>query len=151
MFITADIGRLDLLSSQFAEFDQFRANIEPILIKLRAAQHLGVSVFLELHVVPQNQFQVNVLRLAASKVPGDAAMLAQIDAECVHANMKAHEIPIVAWDARTTWFDILPKSPMDTRKGVVNYKVYDWQPGDVNLHKDLQDQVVHKVRSILLQ
>jgi len=152
MFITADMGRLDLLSRQFVRLDESRSAWEPRLLAHESAK-LGSMAELEYRMAPDNRFQVNVLRLAAVRAD-NGALLKQVDAECALTNMKTSEIPIVAWDARTTWFDARRHhagiSIIDRIKGVSNYTFYDWDSGDLFSHKDKQERLVRKLRSIIL-
>ena len=126
MFIAAETTNLDLLEKQFSQLDQWRAEIEP-LAKLQN-RHLTNITFTALDdsvITPDYRLQVNVLRLAALR-SGNAEMLKKVDEACAGIQMKTNTIPIVAWNAETTVFELLPDSPLDTSKGVTTYTFYDW-------------------------
>ena len=126
LFIAADTTNLDILEEQFAQLDQWRAEIEP-LAKLpdRHMTNIIVTALDDSVITPDYRLQVNVLRLAALR-SGNAEMLKQVDEACAGIQMTTNIIPIVAWNAKTTVFELLPDSPLDTSKGVTTYTFYDW-------------------------
>ena len=140
LFIAADTANLDLLEKQFAQLDQWRAEIEPLARvqdrhgKIAARPALGDSV-----ITPDYRLQVNVLRLAALR-SGNAEMLKQVDEACAGIQMTTDTIPIVAWNAETTVFELLPDSPLDTSKGVTTYTFYDWSDKMARDHSDYLDR-----------
>lgn len=146
MFATADFGQRDILSDQFAQLDRFRVGFSPLL---------GTS-FMDNVVrdwaLPDNRFQVNVLRLLAERDPSDGGkLLRQVVEECAKANMKEKSIPVVGWDAQTTWFEKRFVGSMDTKKGVKTYVTVDWAIADLNHNKGGQEKALQKVRSIVFQ
>lgn len=124
MFIAADTARLVVLEKQFVKLDQWRDEIKPLAnLTNRIIPFLpALSV---VAIAPDFRLQVNVLRLAALR-SGDARILREVDEACAEIQMKTNTIPIVAWDAETTTFELLPDSPLDTSKGVTVYTFYDW-------------------------
>jgi hypothetical protein len=157
MFITADIGRRDLLSGQFTQLDQMRSEIEPGLLAISTSllsdpqQRAKALMWID-YLVPDSGFQINVLRLAAaSGVAGDAGILEQVDAECRLARMKAHKITVRAWDAGPTWIDFSPGAiPTNTSMGISKYLAYKWESDVPAPDNDQQEKVVLKLRSIVL-
>ncbi len=126
LFIAADSTNLDILEEQFEQLDQWRVEIEP-LAKLpdRHMTNIVVTALDDSVITPDYRLQVNVLRLAALQ-SGNAEMLKQVDEACAEIQMTTNTIPIVAWNAETTVFELLPDSPLDTSKGVTTYTFYDW-------------------------
>jgi hypothetical protein len=148
MFATAEFGRRDMLSQQFAQFDRFRENLE---LRWRTHPSPQKEHLLD-YFRPDNRFVVNVLRLAALADGGDGGKAAgMVDAECRRAGMTTTQVPVVAWDARATWFEQRRGlGDMDVSRGVTTYVFYDWNPED-RLHPELrQDKVLETVRSLVL-
>ena len=127
MFIAADTARFGVLERQFATLDHWRAEIEPSA-KLQDRRFLTMywPALMDINITPDRRLQVNVLRLAASR-SGNAKMLKEVDEACASIQMTSMTFPLVPWNAETTAFEILPDSPLDTSKGVTEYKFYDWQ------------------------
>ena len=148
MFIIADIGRLDLLSAQFAQIDQFRKEIEPVIEIHKSKHPFGVWAMLQHSFVPDRRFEVNVLRLAAIR-SGSKDKLEKFDAQCDAINMQKREVPIVAWDARKTWFERPVQRSVPFDKIVLNLVAYDWAEDDSHNYR-LQDETASKLRSIVL-
>ena len=127
MFIAADTARLGVLKRQFATLDHWRAEIEPSA-KLPDCRFLQgyMPALWDIVITPDRRLQVNVLRLAASR-SGNARVLKEVDEACASIQMTSMTFPLVPWNAETTVFELLPDSPLDTSKGVTEYKFYDWQ------------------------
>ena len=149
MFIAADIGRLDILHEQFTQLDECRAAVHVGILACKAAHPASIVHLLERRAVPDNRFQANVLRLAACR-SGNANVLEGVDAECERTGMRTHEIDIVPWDARTTWFEHLVATPMDTSKGVRRLQACDWDDDGLEFPNEAQERIVAKLRSIVL-
>jgi hypothetical protein len=133
MFITADLGLRDELSKQFQQLERYRDEVIKQRISARPDAHppLAAHVVL-LYSMPDLRFQLCVLRLAAERGAHGPIMLTLVDEEIrtnnVHAT--ARDVPVVAWNAETTWFEeIKPGRPLGTRmdgsKGVKRYRVFD--------------------------
>jgi hypothetical protein len=126
LLITADATNLDILEKQFAQLDQWRAEIEPLAkLQNRHMTNIIITALDDSVITPDYRLQVNVLRLAALR-SGNAEMLKQVDEACAGIQMTTNTIPIVAWNAETTAYELLPDSPLDTSKGVTTYTFYDW-------------------------
>lgn len=141
MFITADTGQVDLLSVEFEQLDRVRREFEPRMSdnKLLHPQH-GAWLLSE-YIVPDNRFQVNALRLAATRVAGNAEMLRKCDAECALVGMGGDEMRIAPWD-----------TPVDSKKVALTFTAYDWKgPDDILVNEAGEEEVVHKLRAIVLQ
>lgn len=124
MFIAADTARLGVLEKQFVKLDQWRDEIKPLAnLTNRIIPFLPALTVVA--IAPDFRLQVNVLRLAALR-SGDAKMLKEVDEACAGIQMTTNTIPIMAWNAETTAFELLPDSPLDTSKGVTAYTFYDW-------------------------
>jgi hypothetical protein len=140
MLINANFGRNDLLLNQFLQLDDMRSRFRARMDATKVPIPL-----LESCIVPENRFQVNVLRLAAMR--SSPAMLEQVDQECRLANMKSKQIPVVAWDAETTWFEQWALNVnMDTNQPATLYTFYDWDGSS----KSEQERLVLKLRSVVL-
>ena len=140
LFATAETGRRDILAEQFAKLDELG--------------RYGTGT--------DTRFQLNVLRLAVSRDPSAPSdLLNQIDTYCRSMGMKAEEVNIVPWDARTTLFEFRVGSPPDTSKGVTKYLFYDWsdetRPEGITDGKGdkkreiLRSEILQKVRDLALK
>lgn len=159
MFTAADLGLLDVLSNEFAQLDWFQNEVVEKRMVRNASAYDGVMGQLRAHVtryyaVPDNRFQLNVLRLAASRhVKAEEEMLGLVDAELRtnRVQVRSMEIPVTAWDAHTTWFEQIGpvRSPMDTREGVTHYVFLEWLHDSDSRNKDLQQQLIHRLRELI--
>jgi hypothetical protein len=148
LFIAADAGNLNTLEKQFVQLDQWRAEIEP-LAKLQN-RHIRVITIRALDdsvITPDFRLQVNVLRLAALR-SGNAEMLKKVDEACAGIQMTTNSIPIVAWNAETTVYELLPDSPLDTSKGVTTYTFYDWSDKMTHNHANYLYNVLHHANDL---
>ena len=150
LFITAEIGRLDILGEQFKTLDQWCNEIEPLAYvpHPRAGQTLENA-----WIAPDFRLQVNVLRLGVLRA-GKEDTLSKVDLELVSIGMKTNYLSIVPWNAKTTEFEILPDSPLDTSKGLVKYQLYDWdrayrRPLYPRSEWELQKPFVRKLQAII--
>jgi len=151
MFEAADTGKLKLLSEEFLELDKCQAMFVVKFGALRRVNPDSLALLLEEDTVPDNCFQVNVLRLAAMRASDHEALVAKCEAACNEALIASSDIPVVAWEARTTSFERLVGSPVDTRKGVTVYHFRTWTDEGVPGHRENQELLVHKLRSIVFQ
>lgn len=145
MFATANYGSTKLLCSEFSSVDGLREELERRMAGNR-------RVFSDLHVralrmglAPDNRFQFNVLYMHAARLGGRPLEIAKEAA----AGLEKREIPIVSWDAHTTWFDIprrMELIPMDTSKGVTTYTFYGWPLGKLYHDEEAQRGFVQKLR-----
>ena len=134
LFITADATNLDILEKQFAQLDQWRAEIEPLAkLQNRHLTNIIAPALFDSTITPDYRLQVNVLRLAALRT-GNAEMLKRVDEACAGIQMTTNILPIVAWNAETTVYELLPDSPLDTSKGVTTYTFYDWNDNMTHDH-----------------
>src|ERR1039458_295080 len=127
MFIAADTARLDVLQREFVTLDQWRTEIEP-LAKQQDRRFVGrvyVPALSDHVITPDLHLQVNVLRIAALR-SGNAKMLKDVDEACASIQMKSKTFPLVAWNAKTTAYELALDSPLDTSKGITEYTFYDW-------------------------
>jgi hypothetical protein len=139
MFAAADLGFKEVLAEEFTQLDSFKEQMKSRL------------PLMERYYVPDNRFQVNVLYLLASRISSESTqLLGAVDEECIRANMRKNEIPIVTWNARTTWFDRVG-SAMDTNNGVTRYVAYDWKPSDLVIHEENQLTVLSNLRKLVLR
>ena len=161
MFAAADLGLREVLSDEFAQLDWFQAEVLDKRTARNPSAYDGPMRELKAHVarfysVPDNRFQLNVLRLAASRGAEDGDnLLSLVDGELEtnRVHLSSSEISVTAWDAQTTWFEgIHPRSggPMDTQKGVTRYVVFDWVLDADSGNPDLQQQLIQKLRQLIL-
>jgi hypothetical protein len=150
MFITADIGEADLLSTEFRRLDEVRREFEPRVTANKLSHPHDGAWLLNECIVPDNRFQVNALRLAATRVGETGDLLKRCDEECARVKMKKKEMPIVPWFSRVALFDCLPEGPLDTNHVVFNLTSYDWKsPMDIFVNKAGEDEVINHLRAIL--
>lgn len=158
MFATANIGRLDILSAQMDEMDQFQRTMEPVIQQRMAINPNGVAFILEF-ANPDNEFLVNILYLAAVR-SGNADILMQASEACRSAQMDKFELPIMPWDANKTWFEnkmknwpgvtFAGKDISISSKAAKNYTMFDWRiEGAVNTR--LQKELILKLKSIVFR
>jgi hypothetical protein len=147
MFTTADLGLRETLAEEFTQLDRFQEDTARIVGGTTNSQSL--SHWVELFYFPDARFQVNLLRTFAANY-NNGEKLAAVDDTCIQAQMAKGEIPIVAWNAGTTYFERLVGSHYDTNKGVTMYPVYGWSmsiPDD----SQAQDLFVKRLRKMLLE
>jgi hypothetical protein len=149
LFATADLGRRDLLSGQFAQLDDFRCEFTARWTTLVSA-HPQMGVFTLETYLPDNRLQVNILRLAAARAAGSAGLLQQFDAECRLARMKTNALPVADWDSREPPYERIIISGLFPSRGWSNYMVYEWEAPDFGRDNEREDGVVSKLRSIVL-
>jgi hypothetical protein len=101
LFATADTGRRDVLAEEFARLDEFEKKNAIHAEKLFTNKFM--RDFQKEVWVPQQRFQLNVLRLAVARDPNGGDALQKIDACCLSNKMTAAEFPIARWDSRTVW------------------------------------------------
>jgi hypothetical protein len=148
MFITADSTNLDILEEQFAQLDQWRAEIEPLArLQNRHITVITVPALYDSTITPDYRLQVNVLRLAALR-SGNVEILKQVDEACQKIQMTTNTLPIVAWNAETTVYELLPDSPLDTSKGVTTYTFYDWSDKMTRDHANYLYNVLHHANDL---
>lgn len=152
MFLAADMGRRDLLSNQFAQLESFRIRVGPELSETLKAHPKGSAFFLMISDgVPDNRFQVNVLRLAALR-SGNAEMLKRVDGLCDQAGMGKSPVLSGTWDARSTKLSTvcssLWKKPA-TQPGA-GFDAYDWPFGELFWNFEEQRDLVRKLEAAVL-
>jgi hypothetical protein len=149
MLAIAETGRRDILAEQFTQLDEFRKR-SIIQIEKVVTNEFHRKLRIEF-CVPDARFQLNVLRLAALRDPKSGDALEKVDAYCRSLNMTTNQIPIVAWNARTTWFETRVGSRPDASKGVTMYSLYDWDGSFLNPNRsDEKRAIVQKVRDLAL-
>ena len=148
MFVTADLGQLDLLSAQMDRLEQFQNKILPILEARISTNPNGVAIMLLRYLAPDKRFEVNVLRVAVVRASNNDK-LASFDALCNEYKMEQYRLPIISWDAHTTWFERFSKDAEVSDKIVFELTVYDWRIDDYS-NKNLQNELVDKLRSVAL-
>jgi hypothetical protein len=124
MFIAADTARLGMLEKQFAQLDQWRDEIKPLANLPNRIVDFEMPALTVRAIAPDFRLQVNVLRLAALR-SGDAKMLKAVDEACASIQMKAETFSLVAWNAETKDFELLPDS-LRIPARVTVYTFYDW-------------------------
>lgn len=139
MFIAAETTNLDLLNKQFERLDKWRIEIEPSA-RLQNRRMTNYPALFSSEITPDYRLQVNVLRLAALRL-GNAETLEKVDEACQAIHMTTNTLPIVSWDAKTTVFELLPDSRLDTNKGVTTYTFYDWSDKMKLDHARYRDQI----------
>jgi hypothetical protein len=153
MFAAADFGHRGVLREQFRQLDNFQNELGSRVALMKKDYALELEPLLGWFgwdSVPDIRFRVNVLRLMAARTLGDGGtLLASVDEEC-RARMESREIPIVAWDARTTWFDKRVGGPIDASKGLKTYLFYDWSASDL-FAADVQLRILANVRKLVLE
>jgi len=151
MFATAQSGEIGEIRSQFLALDEFRASAEAVMEEYRRAfpesNLTGLKKF-----VPDNRFQLNVLRLVAARRHGDSSeILERIDQACVATEMTSQQRDIVSWNAHTTSFEQLVGSPLDKTKGVRTYTFYDWAGSTLITGEEKQRKLIAEIRRIVLE
>ena len=155
MFVAADTGQRDLLADEFTQLDRFLDDFQEQLTNLQfpdATTKMAAGFSFQDRGAPDNQCEINLLRLAAMHGSGeDGKLLNQIEKECSRLEPEENEIPVVGWDARTTVFDApWVSSPIDTSKGVMRYKFYAWHHFSVRAHQE-EEQVKKSLRLLLFR
>ena len=140
LLATAETGRRDILGKQFKELDEFQKRFEAIIGGTKTYDE-SVRKLLIQWCVPDARFQLNVLRLAALRDPKAGDVLKQIDGYCQSLNMTTKELPVVAWNARTTFFERRVGSGADLSKGVTTYVFYDWDSSFFSPNKYNQKRI----------
>jgi hypothetical protein len=147
LFAIAETGRRDVLAEQFDRLDEFQKRFEVLAEKAYPNEDVRRSR-IQL-CVPEPRFQLNVLRLVVLRDPKAGDALNKIDAYCRSLNMTTNEIPIVAWNARTTYFEYRVGSTPDLSKGVTTYVFYNWESRYLDPNRfDEKSQIVRKVREL---
>ena len=144
LFAIAETGRRDVLAEQFDRLDEFQKRFEVLAEKAYPKENVRKSRIQG--CVPEPRFQLNVLRLVVLRDPKARDALNKIDSYCHSLNMTTNELPIVAWNARTTYFEYRVGSKPDVSKGVTTYVFYDWDesyrlPSRFNEKRDIVRQV----------
>jgi hypothetical protein len=144
LFAIAETGRRDVLAEQFDRLDEFQKRFE-VLAEKAYTNEYERKRRIQL-CVPEPRFQLNVLRLVVLRDSNARDALNKIDAYCRSLNMTTNEIPIVAWNARTTFFEYRVGSKPDVSKGVTTYVFYNWDtsyllPSRFNEKRDIVRQV----------
>jgi hypothetical protein len=148
MFATADAGRRDLLSGQFAQLDRFKADFQPRWSAL-VAEDPQMGLFSLATYLPDCRFQVNLLRLAAARSVAGDSRLDQVDAECGLARMRTYPIPVRDWDSRATRLENLQiAAPFLPARGWSDFVVYDWT--DPLVTQEQEEGLVLTLRQIVL-
>lgn len=146
MFATAKHGKLETLAEEFAQLDAFKEELERRIAERRPPYEPVMISVLRGWSAPDYRFQVNVLRVAASRAPGDPSrLLRQID-ELMAVAKK--EVAIVPWNARFTWFD--REGPMDTRQGVTKHAFVDWKDSQTQVDPEIQRRLLRRIRKLVL-
>ena len=147
LFATAETGDLGLLADQCSKVDNLRKRVEAYF-DAHKTNYSKIDVELGLKFsVPDQSCMMTVLRLAASRSRSNPELLGKIDALC-QENMTSDELPIVPWNARTTWFE--NQEGMDTRRGVTTYRIFRWKETDMLVNDDAQRELVAKVLDLVL-
>ena len=159
MFVAADLGLRLVLADEFEQLDRFRDDIVAPYI----ANHPGSNGSLERLqaltlidlAVPDNRFQLNVLRLAALRGAMDGGRMRGL----VDAALKTDQLRltnsvllITGWDAQTTSFEALNGGLLNTSRGLTQYEVFDWIEVPDRKHDELQDQqrqIIQRVRQLV--
>jgi hypothetical protein len=152
LFATAEIGQREIFADQFEQLDVFRRSVED-----RDSTHLSRIC------LPDNLSLINLLRLAASCYPGKSdELLIQIDAECRSLNLSGEILPLVPWNAQTTWFERSVMFPpgsavgvpvFDTSRGVTNYFFYldlGRSQGMAWATETAQEDLLQRIRKLVL-
>ncbi len=151
MFATAVCASTDAVAEQFVRLDEVQEMVARRLAEKGDAYMEIQKRIMRERCTPDRRCQWNVLRQAAARVSGKGERtLAKIDEMC--QGFSKNEIPVVAWDAHTTWFDVprrMERIPIDTSKGVTSYVVLDW-PRNIYLDSDQQRELVQRIRGVVL-
>jgi hypothetical protein len=149
MFAMAKYGTTSALRSEFSRLDSFQDEIERRLARPRVSYSDSLVLAVRRYCVPDNRFQLNALCVHVAKA-SDSRLSESVKHVC--ADLPKSELPIVRWDAHTTWFDIPHRwegIPMDTSNGVTTYKFYGW-PSRIYLDSGAQRLLIQKVRKSVL-
>jgi len=164
MLATAETGRRDILAEEFQKLDELRNRIEKRIneneavftqVVRKAGLNFEVWKRFRLEIcAPEARFQVNVLRQVVVRDPQATNLLRQIDEYCRSRNMRTSEVPVVPWNARTTRFEGLVGSGVDTSKGVTKYSFYYWDSEAMSEalfgKDDLKRETLQKIRELAL-
>jgi beta-lactamase regulating signal transducer with metallopeptidase domain len=146
LFAIAETGRRDVLAEQFDRLDAFQKRFE-VLAEKAYENEYARKHWIE-RCVTTPRFQLNVLRLVVLRDPKARDALNKIDAYCRSLNMTTNEIPIVAWNARTTYFENMGTGP-DVSKGVTTYVFYNWDKSYLYSSRfNEKREIVRKVREL---
>lgn len=150
LFITAELGRLDLLGKQLKTLDEWNKEIEPLAYT--PSPNPGHGTLLDdAYIAPDYELQVNVMRLGVLRA-GNTELLKQVDVELASIGMRTNTLQIVPWNAETTAFEVFP-NPLDTSKGVTTYTFYYWTGAYITRgsreDREIQKSFVDRLRSIV--
>ena len=149
MFATADSGNRALLAKQFEQLDRFMDEANRTIAAQPPKAKTDLSTYFPLIFPQQNRSLLNVLQLAADRETNHSLKLSdQVERELKQANMANTEVPIVPWNARTTYFET-GAGDVDTNKHVTIYTFYDWT-GNSKMGSEPQIALVKKLREIVL-
>ena len=150
MFATADSGQRDLLADQFAQLDRY---VDEGKSRLGSRQTEKARLFLQMFPwwifpVPDNRFQVNVLRLAALR-ERSGKLLSLVDAECDRLGMEKTEMPVERWEAVTGFEN---RTQRDSSNAMTNYIFYYSHDFDLDMGHNItggQEALIRKLRFIV--
>jgi len=151
MFATADRGDRALLGKQFEQLDRFAEEANRTIAAQPPQTKADLSRYIPFFFPQQNRSQLNLLQLAADRET-NRRLSEQVEHELQQANMAKSEVPIVPWDARTTYFEAGPiVGNMQPDKHMTIYKFYDWT-GNAKMDSEAPAQaaLVKKLRGIVL-
>jgi len=152
LFASAESGNLQLLQEQLNLLSRWHSAMAPLAALPPPGKPPYVFSLPPALVGPDNRLIVNILRIAAWRSQNEV-ILKRFEAECGKFGMRSHQLPIVAWDATTTAFEILPDSPLDTSRGVVSYVVQDWPSElgslDYGARDRLERELIVRLESIV--
>jgi hypothetical protein len=163
-FIAADSGLRDVLSDELAQLYRFRDEVVERAVAAHPAQTLNDRGFvhnMRRYYVPDNRFQLNLLRLVAVRDADDGNRVLKLVDEELRTNTlrtSSRGMPVTKWDAPASWFDEqLPgcgRRNMDARDVVKQYELLDWgdsrvrqAPEDGDLER--QQELVRKLRYLV--
>jgi hypothetical protein len=148
-FVAADFGMRDTLSNELAQLYRLRAEVaEPAIAGLAAGSDFdrGFAQTVRSYYLPDNRFQLNLLRLVAQRdTKGGDGVLDRVDEELRTNTIvtTTSVIPMAKWDAEVNWFEeALPMFQLEGRKMdpkdvVRRYEVLNW---DVRMRNSIEDE-----------
>jgi hypothetical protein len=149
IFAAADLGYADLVSEELLQVDRLVARFDAQVGARTPALPPGAAISTRRLCGADNRFVLNVLYLCAQRATDKHRSVEQIEQECSRLDMQKSQMPIVPWNAGTTWFEGLVGRPMDRSKRVKIYSVYNWNIRDLNANFAGQNELLSRVRLIL--
>jgi hypothetical protein len=141
MFATAQYGEISTLRQQLEELDQFTTEIDALRHQSEGPHATGA--FMHHYCVPDNRFQLNLIRLAAIRT----GRLNQFNDLC--GQLPTRDIELLPWTAFANHFDF-PRLPVDTRADTQTFTFVHWGKSILsNQDYEAQRKLVKAARELL--